>query len=96
MPRPETCPVDLYELMKLCWNDEPGQRPDFTGIRLILEDIIEKTTHVTYLNLEGSHKGGSSLVSHYYKNCADSGFDEYEASERSEPMLPPRNKKRLS
>ncbi|CAL8143643.1 unnamed protein product [Orchesella dallaii] len=52
MDRPEHCPQDLYVLMKACWEEEPCDRPDFTSIRLILEDIIEKTTQVTYLNLE--------------------------------------------
>lgn len=84
MTRPDTCPVEVYELMRLCWNDEPNRRPDFTGIRLILEEILEKTTNIVYLNLE-------TAISARYRNC-DSGFDEPEVAS-GDPELPPRNKK---
>jgi len=26
---PKTCPTGLYDVMKLCWNSEPKQRPGF-------------------------------------------------------------------
>ncbi|ODN05359.1 Fibroblast growth factor receptor 3 [Orchesella cincta] len=77
MDRPEHCPEDVYELMRTCWEEEPCDRPDFTAIRLILEDIIEKTTQVTYLNLE---TGTGSQGDENYRNTGH------------EPPLPPSRK----
>lgn len=78
MPRPEHCPAELYQLMRRCWEDESYNRPDFTAIRLVLEDIIEKTTQVTYLNLES---GIASCDEEYEGSASTTG-----------PNLPPRRK----
>ncbi|KAB1280558.1 Muscle; skeletal receptor tyrosine-protein kinase [Camelus dromedarius] len=34
---PEDCPLELYNLMRLCWSKLPTDRPSFTSIHRILE-----------------------------------------------------------
>ncbi|PNI49149.1 MUSK isoform 2 [Pan troglodytes] len=39
---PENCPVELYNLMRLCWSKLPADRPSFTSIHRILERMCER------------------------------------------------------
>jgi len=41
LPRPEYCPVEVYEVMKRCWVDEPSERIKFNEIHSLLEAIYE-------------------------------------------------------
>ncbi|XP_005474764.1 muscle, skeletal receptor tyrosine-protein kinase isoform X4 [Oreochromis niloticus] len=34
---PENCPLELYNLMRLCWSTHPSDRPSFSSIHRILE-----------------------------------------------------------
>ncbi|XP_014196034.1 muscle, skeletal receptor tyrosine-protein kinase [Haplochromis burtoni] len=34
---PENCPLELYNLMRLCWSTHPSDRPGFSSIHRILE-----------------------------------------------------------
>ncbi|CAF89668.1 unnamed protein product, partial [Tetraodon nigroviridis] len=34
---PENCPLELYNLMRLCWSSQPPERPSFSSIHRILE-----------------------------------------------------------
>ncbi|XP_019729622.1 muscle, skeletal receptor tyrosine-protein kinase [Hippocampus comes] len=34
---PENCPLELYNLMRLCWSTHPSDRPSFNSIHRILE-----------------------------------------------------------
>uniref|UniRef100_A0A6Q2ZME5 Tyrosine-protein kinase n=1 Tax=Esox lucius TaxID=8010 RepID=A0A6Q2ZME5_ESOLU len=43
MPRPEDCPEDLYNIMNLCWNESPENRPTFEFLRSVLEDFFTAT-----------------------------------------------------
>uniref|UniRef100_A0A3B5LA18 receptor protein-tyrosine kinase n=1 Tax=Xiphophorus couchianus TaxID=32473 RepID=A0A3B5LA18_9TELE len=36
---PEDCPLELYNLMRLCWSTHPSDRPSFSSIHRILERI---------------------------------------------------------
>ncbi|CAK5089962.1 unnamed protein product [Meloidogyne enterolobii] len=44
LKQPEYCPPQIYEIMKMCWYNEPEQRPKFVHLRKMLLDI--KFTHV--------------------------------------------------
>lgn len=37
LARPDDCPVELYNLMRLCWSTHPADRPSFPSIHRILE-----------------------------------------------------------
>uniref|UniRef100_A0A9L0JMQ8 receptor protein-tyrosine kinase n=1 Tax=Equus asinus TaxID=9793 RepID=A0A9L0JMQ8_EQUAS len=39
---PENCPLELYNLMRLCWSKLPADRPSFTSIHRILERMCER------------------------------------------------------
>ncbi|XP_006886997.1 PREDICTED: muscle, skeletal receptor tyrosine-protein kinase isoform X6 [Elephantulus edwardii] len=39
---PENCPLELYNLMRLCWSRLPSDRPSFTSIHRILERMCER------------------------------------------------------
>eukprot|EP00055_Hartaetosiga_balthica_P007684 m.26823 g.26823 ORF g.26823 m.26823 type:complete len:688 (+) comp5891_c0_seq1:88-2151(+) len=41
MPRPEGCPVEVYQLMLDCWEEEPQSRPTFKSIRQRLNTMYE-------------------------------------------------------
>uniref|UniRef100_A0A672J1W3 receptor protein-tyrosine kinase n=1 Tax=Salarias fasciatus TaxID=181472 RepID=A0A672J1W3_SALFA len=38
---PENCPLELYNLMRLCWSTHPSDRPSFSSIHRILERMHE-------------------------------------------------------
>ncbi|KAL0963270.1 hypothetical protein UPYG_G00351990 [Umbra pygmaea] len=39
---PDNCPIELYNLMRLCWSGHPTDRPSFSSIHRILERIYEQ------------------------------------------------------
>ncbi|XP_041042779.1 muscle, skeletal receptor tyrosine-protein kinase [Carcharodon carcharias] len=39
---PENCPLELYNLMRLCWSNMPSDRPSFASIHRILERMHER------------------------------------------------------
>ncbi|GFR66256.1 neurite outgrowth regulated kinase precursor [Elysia marginata] len=63
MDKPSNCSQQLYDIMRSCWVEEPLERPDFTQLRLMLEDLL--TEDRDYLVLEDidvpiSHSDNSS------------------------------------
>ncbi|XP_076997788.1 muscle, skeletal receptor tyrosine-protein kinase isoform X2 [Tamandua tetradactyla] len=42
LSRPEDCPLELYNLMRLCWSKLPADRPSFTSIHRILERMCQR------------------------------------------------------
>ncbi|KAK3772749.1 hypothetical protein RRG08_013442 [Elysia crispata] len=66
MDKPSNCSQQLYDIMRSCWVEEPQDRPDFTQLRLMLEDLL--TEDRDYLVLEDidvpiSHSDNSSSPS---------------------------------
>lgn len=43
MPMPENCHEGLYNVMCLCWNESPENRPTFEYLRSVLEDFFTAT-----------------------------------------------------
>ncbi|XP_037653507.1 muscle, skeletal receptor tyrosine-protein kinase isoform X4 [Choloepus didactylus] len=39
---PENCPLELYNLMRLCWSKLPADRPSFASIHRILERMCQR------------------------------------------------------
>ncbi|KAK3521965.1 hypothetical protein QTP70_020451 [Hemibagrus guttatus] len=42
---PEQCPLELYNLMRLCWSTNPSDRPSFASIHRILERMHNQMLH---------------------------------------------------
>lgn len=42
---PEQCPLELYNLMRLCWSTHPSDRPSFASIHRILERMHNQMLH---------------------------------------------------
>uniref|UniRef100_A0A673AZR9 Tyrosine-protein kinase n=1 Tax=Sphaeramia orbicularis TaxID=375764 RepID=A0A673AZR9_9TELE len=43
MPRPDSCPPELYEIMLSCWKDKPENRPTFDYVQSVLDDFYTAT-----------------------------------------------------
>ncbi|KAF6716086.1 Tyrosine-protein kinase HCK [Oryzias melastigma] len=43
MPRPDDCPVELYDIMMMCWRQRPEERPTFEFLQNILNDFFIAT-----------------------------------------------------
>ncbi|XP_062981592.1 tyrosine-protein kinase Blk [Elgaria multicarinata webbii] len=43
MPRPDTCPLELYAIMQKCWRNNPEERPTFEYLQSTLEDFYTST-----------------------------------------------------
>ncbi|XP_070706674.1 muscle, skeletal receptor tyrosine-protein kinase isoform X2 [Pempheris klunzingeri] len=43
---PENCPLELYNLMRLCWSTHPSDRPSFSSIHRILERMHQSTLSI--------------------------------------------------
>ncbi|XP_034997259.1 muscle, skeletal receptor tyrosine-protein kinase [Hippoglossus stenolepis] len=43
---PENCPLELYNLMRLCWSSQSSDRPSFCSIHRILERMHQNTMSV--------------------------------------------------
>ncbi|XP_037603241.1 tyrosine-protein kinase Lck [Sebastes umbrosus] len=43
MPRPDNCSEGLYNVMCLCWRENPEDRPTFEYLRSVLEDFFTAT-----------------------------------------------------
>uniref|UniRef100_A0A8C7X3E4 receptor protein-tyrosine kinase n=1 Tax=Oryzias sinensis TaxID=183150 RepID=A0A8C7X3E4_9TELE len=44
---PENCPLELYNLMRLCWSTQPSDRPSFSSIHRILERMLSLARTLT-------------------------------------------------
>lgn len=43
MPRPDTCPPELYQVMLDCWKDKADLRPTFEFTQSVLNDFYTAT-----------------------------------------------------
>uniref|UniRef100_A0A8C5P6Y5 receptor protein-tyrosine kinase n=1 Tax=Leptobrachium leishanense TaxID=445787 RepID=A0A8C5P6Y5_9ANUR len=46
---PENCPLELYNLMRLCWSKMPTDRPSFACIHRILERMYERNVSAAHV-----------------------------------------------
>ena len=44
MERPEGCPADVYNLMLKCWDWKPSDRPDFSGIHEMINNMFQNNS----------------------------------------------------
>uniref|UniRef100_A0A915KU05 receptor protein-tyrosine kinase n=1 Tax=Romanomermis culicivorax TaxID=13658 RepID=A0A915KU05_ROMCU len=83
LPKPEMCYENIYELMKMCWQEKPADRPDGTCVVVRLKAIITMlATHApSYNNMKTTvefsselHKELSSIETLHIEDC---GFNEF-------------------
>lgn len=43
MPRPDSCPLELFAVMENCWKEDPAERPTFEYLQFTLEDFYTAT-----------------------------------------------------
>lgn len=43
MPRPDSCPEELYDIMMMCWRQRPDDRPTFEFLQNTLNDFFIAT-----------------------------------------------------
>lgn len=43
MPRPDSCPQELYDIMMSCWKNKPEDRPTFDYMQSVLDDFYTAT-----------------------------------------------------
>ncbi|XP_065651336.1 uncharacterized protein LOC136079519 isoform X2 [Hydra vulgaris] len=51
MDRPENCSLEIYNIMLLCWNEDPLQRPTFTELRVSFDKILSGGDSFVSLNI---------------------------------------------
>ncbi|KAK4336830.1 hypothetical protein RND71_043650 [Anisodus tanguticus] len=68
MQRPETCPIQVYEIMLDCWQINPKQRPQFDSIINDIENIIEVKQQEINLKADLSVNYINYPISQYYSN----------------------------
>ena len=39
LPRPDSCPADVYQLMTQCWAHKPQDRPSFVALKDFLCEV---------------------------------------------------------
>ncbi|XP_069673156.1 insulin-like peptide receptor isoform X2 [Periplaneta americana] len=62
MARPENCPDRLYQLMRLCWQHRPGDRPPFMEIvTFLLPDVSSDFEKVSFYHSEEGQELYTSL-----------------------------------
>jgi hypothetical protein len=42
MPAPEDCPGEVYDIMKRCWLKDADQRPSFTELMSLINQLVQK------------------------------------------------------
>ncbi|XP_019408937.1 PREDICTED: mast/stem cell growth factor receptor Kit isoform X2 [Crocodylus porosus] len=61
---PECAPVEMYEIMKSCWDADPLQRPTFKQIVQLIEQQLSDNTRCAYSNLPAKFASQGHLADH--------------------------------
>ncbi|KAI8782127.1 fibroblast growth factor receptor 2, partial [Biomphalaria glabrata] len=51
MSKPPACPDQLYRIMRACWRGDPRQRPSFRQLEETLDQLIQQTRNMEYIDL---------------------------------------------
>ncbi|XP_067103499.1 macrophage colony-stimulating factor 1 receptor 1-like isoform X2 [Osmerus mordax] len=52
MSRPDYAPPEMYDIMKMCWNLEPTERPTFSKVGQMIARLLGDQAEQTYQNLQ--------------------------------------------
>ena len=49
LPKPKECPEAIYEIMQICWSEEPSDRPKFSALADHFKESQNDGKHKHYL-----------------------------------------------
>jgi proto-oncogene tyrosine-protein kinase Ret len=52
LEKPDNCSSDVYAIMLECWQEDPGKRPTFTGLRARFDSMLLAEKKDTYIDLQ--------------------------------------------
>lgn len=85
MSQPDFSPLEMYAIMKMCWNLEPTQRPTFNEIGQMIEKLLEghlEQQQVIYQNMQQEVTEVDA-----YDKCHDGPYDQSCDHEEEEQLL---------
>ncbi|XP_022111654.1 mitogen-activated protein kinase kinase kinase A-like [Acanthaster planci] len=62
MPKPENCDEKSYTLMRKCWEEDPKNRPTFTNLVSILNEMNDSKIKHTYLSFDRLNYENLSVI----------------------------------
>ncbi|XP_063751236.1 platelet-derived growth factor receptor beta-like isoform X4 [Eleginops maclovinus] len=60
MSRPDHAPLNMYDLMKMCWAESPKSRPSFSSLVVSVGDLLTEDYRKRYLQLTEYFQSGES------------------------------------
>ncbi|NXL85915.1 INSRR protein, partial [Alectura lathami] len=90
LERPENCPDQLYELMCLCWQQNPRQRPSFVQLLESIKDHMAPSFRtLSFFYSPENRRRGSSEPSDAETEQPPEEEEEEEEEKAEEPPAPP-------
>eukprot|EP00045_Choanoeca_perplexa_P009991 m.99625 g.99625 ORF g.99625 m.99625 type:complete len:691 (+) comp15104_c0_seq1:118-2190(+) len=101
MGRPEGCPLEIYQLMRQCWDVDPELRPSFHAIRERLENMyagstIEEAVTKTLTLDKGSNAANLGLDAEGLRPKSSSAGRTTAASSRNPAAIPQSERQEIS
>ncbi|KAL5008210.1 hypothetical protein ScPMuIL_013791 [Solemya velum] len=69
--KPQNCSQALYDIMLLCWEQEPANRPNFSQLRHVLEQLLEQCSNHDYIKLDFDPES----IADYHQTMTSDGSD---------------------
>ncbi|KAJ8025574.1 Fibroblast growth factor receptor [Holothuria leucospilota] len=84
LDKPQNCSLEIYHLMRECWQTSPGQRPKFSELVEDLERIISLSSNQDYLELDAI---GDAPATTFLESEVDSGHFSQHSRHSSESTV---------
>ncbi|PIK41095.1 hypothetical protein BSL78_22062, partial [Apostichopus japonicus] len=84
LDKPQNCSLEIYHLMRECWQTAPGQRPKFSELVEDLERIISLSSNQDYLELDAM---GDAPAMTFMESEVDSGHYSNHSRHSSESTV---------
>lgn len=84
LDKPQNCSLEIYHLMRECWQTAPGQRPNFSELVEDLERIISLSSNQDYLELDAM---GDAPAMTFMESEVDSGHYSNHSRHSSESTV---------
>ncbi|KAJ4434078.1 hypothetical protein ANN_16397 [Periplaneta americana] len=76
MEKPENCSIQLYRVMRSCWDEDPSERPSFKELTVNFEQMLEDGVEYLDLNPRIVHNrtyftNPRDIISEYGRNVCN-------------------------